>query len=171
MSRAHGASGTVPCTSAAMTPSPYKSKTLAAWLAVIGGTLGFHRLYLHGFADRLAWLHVLPTLIGAIGVLRMRELGQDDRLSWLLIPILGLMIAQAMLHAIVYGLTPDERWDSRHNPGLQPRSTGWGPVLAVIVALLVGATALMGTIAFGGQKFFEWQLEGTRAQSSSLPTR
>jgi hypothetical protein len=31
-------------------------------------------------------------------------------------------------------------------------------VLGVIVALLLGAGVLMGTIAFGGQKFFEWQL-------------
>ncbi len=141
-----------------------KSKTLAAWIAVIGGTIGLHRLYLYGLADRLAWLHLLPTLAGAVGVLRMRELGQDDRLAWLLIPLLGLMIAQGMLCAIVYGLTPDERWDARHNPGSPVQPTGWGPVLAVITALLVGATALMGSIAFGGQKFFEWQLEapGTR---------
>jgi hypothetical protein len=139
----------------------YKSKTLAAWLAVAGGAFGLHRLYLHGFGNLLAWLHVVPFLAGSIGVTRMRELGQDDRLSWLLIPVLGLMVAQGMLHAIVYGLTPDERWDQRHNAGLAPRRTGWAAVIAVVIALLVGATVLMGTIAFGGQKFFEWQLEST----------
>ena len=138
---------------------PYhRSKTLATWLAVIGGTLGLHRLYLRGLGDVLAWLHLLPTGIGLMGVLRMRELGQDDALSWLLVPVLGLMIAQSMLCAIVYGLTPDEKWEARHNPGRPARSTGWGPVLGVIVALLLGAGVLMGTIAFGGQKFFEWQL-------------
>lgn len=149
----------------------YKSKTLAAWLAVIGGVVGLHRLYLRGLNDTLAWLHWLPSLAGAIGVLRMRDLGQDDRLSWVLIPFLGLMIAQAMLHAIVYGLTPDERWDMRHNPRFEPQRTGWGPVLAVITALMIGATVLMGTIAFGGQKFFEWQLEASRSdgRSGSLP--
>lgn len=145
----------------------HKSKSIAAWLAVIGGTLGWHRLYLRGWGDKLAWLHLVPTLIGYAGVLRMRELGQDDRLSWLLVPLLGLMIAQAMLHAIIYGLTPDERWDARYNPGDRRSATGWVPVLAVIVALLIGATALMGTIAFGGQKFFEWQLEGSRAAQPS----
>lgn len=145
----------------------YKSKSVAAWLAVIGGTLGLHRLYLRGWGDKLAWLHLLPTLIGYLGVLRMRDLGQDDRLSWLMIPLLGLMIAQGMMCAIVYGLTADERWDARHNPGSEVHATGWIPVFAVIVALLVGATALMGTIAFGGQKFFEWQLEGTSAGQPS----
>ena len=137
----------------------YKSKTLATWLAVGGGAFGLHRLSLQGFGNLLAWLHVVPFLVGAAGVFRMRELGQDDRLSWLLIPVLGLMVAQGMLHAIVYGLTPDDLWDQRHNPGLPARHSGWAAIVAVITALLVGATVLMGTIAFGGQKFFEWQLE------------
>ena len=154
-----------------MTTAFYKSKTVAAWLAVIGGAVGLHRLYLHGLHNKLGWLHLLPAGIGYLGVLRMRELGQDDRLSWLLIPVLGLMIAQGMLHAIVYGLTPDERWDERHNPGQPGVGTRWGPVLAVITALLVGATVLMGTIAFGGQKFFEWQLERDPAQASSHSPR
>lgn len=143
-----------------------RSKTLATWIAVLGGTLGLHRLYLRGFGDVLAWLHPLPTALGLLGVLRMREIGQDDLLSWLLIPLLGLMIAQSMLCAIVYGLTPDEKWAARHNPGQAPQATGWGPVLGVILALLLGAGVLMGTIAFGGQKFFEWQLgqSGPRAE-------
>jgi len=145
--------------------SPYRSKTIATWLAVIGGTLGLHRFYLHGFGDRLGWLHALPTAAGLVGVQRMRELGQDDRLAWLLIPLLGLMISQAMLCAIVYGLTPDANWDARHNPGHAARATGWGPVLGVIAALLLGAAVLMGTVAFGGQRFFEWQLEDQRSSS------
>ncbi|HET6150222.1 MAG TPA: hypothetical protein VFH68_21965, partial [Polyangia bacterium] len=53
--------------------------------------------------------------------------------------------------------TPDARWDERYNPTLPPRQTGWGPVLGAIVALIAGGIVLMGTIAFGGQKFFEWQ--------------
>ena len=89
----------------------------------------------------------------------MRAFGQDDRLSWLMIPVLGVMLSQGMLHAIVYGLKADEPWDRLRNPGHPGRATGWGAVMGVIVALLVGATILMGTVAFGGQKFFEWQLE------------
>jgi hypothetical protein len=139
--------------------SHYRSKSLATWIAVFGGVLGLHRFYLHGFRDLVGWLHPLPTLLGSIGVLRMRDLGQDDRLDWLLIPLLGLMISLAMLMAIVYALTPDERWEQRYNPGQPMRATGWAPVLGAIVALLIGATALMGTVAFSGQRFFEWQLE------------
>ncbi len=135
----------------------YRSKTAATWIALLFGTLGLHRFYLHGFSDWKGWLHPLPTAIGLIGVQRMNELGQDDHVAWLLIPLLGLMIAQAMLMAIFYGLTPDARWAERYR---QPvRATAWGPVFGVIVALLVGASVLMGTVAFGGQRFFEYQLE------------
>ncbi len=143
----------------------YKSKTLATWLALLGGSLGLHRLYLRGSRDALAWLHPLPTLAGLLGAWRVLEFGQDDRLSWLLLPLLGLMLAQAALCAIVYGLTPDARWDARHNPGAPVHATAWGPVLGVIAALMLGATALMATIAFSGQRYFEWQVEASRALS------
>ena len=136
----------------------YRSKTLATWLALIGGSLGLHRFYLFGLRDALGWLHCVPTVAGLIGVRRMLDFGQDDRLAWLLLPLLGLMLAQAALCAIVYGLTADPLWDARHNPGAAVRATGWGPVLGAIAALIVGATALMATIAFSGQRYFEWQV-------------
>ena len=143
----------------------YRSKTLATWIALIGGSLGLHRLYLHGARDMWAWLHPLPTLAGLVGVARVLELGQDDHIAWLLLPVLGLMLAQAALCAIVYGLTPDARWDERHNPGASVHATAWAPVLGVIAALIIGATALMATIAFSGQRYFEWQVEESRALS------
>jgi TM2 domain len=136
----------------------FKSKTLATWLALLLGTLGAHRFYLRGVRDVWAWLHLWPTLAGLYGVQRAQALGQDDRLSWLLLPLLGLMAAQACLAAILYGLTPDAAWAERHAQPLV--ETRWGPVLGVIAALMVGATALMATIAFTGQRFFEWQLGG-----------
>ncbi len=144
---------------------PYRYKTLATWLAVLAGTLGAHRFYLYGWRDTVGWMHPLPSLIGLAGAVRMHNLGQDDRLASLLVPLLGLMISLSMLTAIIYGLTPDERWDQRHNPELAPHSTGWLPVLAVITALLVGASVLMGTIAFSGQRLFEWQLDAARTVS------
>ncbi|MEW6705124.1 MAG: hypothetical protein AB1430_09775 [Pseudomonadota bacterium] len=149
-------------TQAAVTPPHYRSKTLATWIAVLGGSLGLHRFYLHGFRDWLGWLHPLPTLLGFYGLQRVQALGQDDPLSWLLIPLLGLMVAQAMLMAILYGLTPDEKWDAHHNPGFPVHATRWVPVLGVITALMLGAGVLMATIAFGGQRFFEWQIEEAR---------
>ena len=133
-----------------------RSKTVATWLALLGGSLGAHRFYLYGRRDLPAWLHPWPTLAGLAGALRMRMLGQDDHAAWLLIPLLGLMLAQAMLAAIVYGLTPDERWAARF---AQPvRASGWPAVIGVVAALMVGGVVLMGTVAFAGQKFFEYRL-------------
>lgn len=131
-----------------------RSKTLATWLAVVGGSFGLHRFYLHGWRDRQAWLHPWPTLAGLYGVHRMRSLGQDDVLSWLLIPLVGLMVAATMLVAIVQGLTPDERWNARWNAGRPPCRSGWLAVLGVIVALMLGAGALMATIAFSAEHYF-----------------
>jgi hypothetical protein len=143
----------------------YRSKTVATWLGVIAGALGAQRFYLRGARDTVAWLHLPPTLVGLWGAWRMHLLGQDDRLSWLLVPVLGVMLSLSMLAAIVSALTPDARWDARYNPAFAPRQTRWGPVLGAIAALLIGGIVLMGTIAFAGQRFFEWQMEAARAQA------
>ncbi|WP_077035689.1 NINE protein [Pelomonas sp. KK5] len=136
----------------------YKSKAAATWLALALGSLGVHRLYLRGFGDRLAWLHAAPTLVGLYGVQRMDQLGQDDRLAWLLIPFLGAMLVQGMIHGIVYGLTPDERWNARWNPGQPERASGWAAVIGVVCCVFLGGIVLMSTIAFSAQRYFESQV-------------
>ncbi|MDE2401572.1 MAG: hypothetical protein KGL90_07880 [Burkholderiales bacterium] len=150
---------TTPCAA----PVPLKSKTLATWITLLGGPMGLHRFYLYGFGDLWGWLHPIPTLVGAWGIRRVQELGLDDRLSWILIPILGFMVAYTMLQAIVYGLTPDERWHQRHNPQLVGQadlpSSGWAVVIGIVLALMLGATVLMSTIAFSGQRYFESQVD------------
>lgn len=149
-------------------PTHTRSKAIAAWLAVLGGAIGLHRMYLYGLADRWAWVQAACTGLGLLGLQRVQSLGQDDRLSWLLLPVLGLSIAAAMLAAIVHALTPDERWNQRFNPGREPSRTGWASVLAAVAALMIGGVALMGSIAYGGQKFFEWQLEEGPAQAQKI---
>ncbi|MBY0467858.1 MAG: hypothetical protein K2Q07_02645 [Burkholderiaceae bacterium] len=139
--------------------SAAKSKTLATWIAIVGGSLGLHRFYLHGFRDLPGWLHPWPTLIGLYGVLRARSLGQDDQLAWVLIPFIGCTIVASMLCAIVYGLTSDEKWNARFNAGRTGSRSGWAAVLGAMLALLVGAGVLMATIAFAAQRYFEYQVE------------
>ena len=172
--------GTVPASAAASATTPPahpagqgrpKSKTLATWLALLGGTLGLHRFYLHGLRDVWAWLHPWPSLLGLAGVIRMRNLGQDDHAAWLLIPLFGLMLSVAMLSTIVLGLTPDERWGQRFAPGRPTPRTRWGAVIPVVIALLVGGAALMGTLAFGGQKFFEYQAIEAERAAQATPSR
>jgi hypothetical protein len=97
-----------------------KNKTLAAWLAFLGGPLGLHRFYLNGLGDWLGWLLPIPTALGLYGIQRVQELGQDDALSWILVPLLGFTIAGCALQAIVYGLMTPEKWNLRFNPGASP---------------------------------------------------
>jgi hypothetical protein len=141
----------------------YRSKTLATWLAFVGGSFGLHRIYLYGARDRWAWLHPWPTLLGLYGVQRMRALGQDDQLAWLLIPVLGFMLAGTMLVAIVHGLTPDDKWNARFNPHGPAHRSVWLAVLGVVAALLVGAGVLMATIAFSAEHYFAYQIEARKS--------
>jgi hypothetical protein len=131
------------------------SQTLATCLALVGGGLGLHRFYLYGFKDLFGWLFVPPTLTGLYGIWRMRELGMDDRLAWVLAPVLGLSLSAAMLAAIVYGLTASERWGPNRD-NAQVWESPWLRVTGAVVALMIGSTVLITTIAFSAQRFFEW---------------
>ena len=146
-----------------------KNKTLSVWLALMGGPLGLHRFYLFGKADALGWLLPIPTALGLYGVMRARTLGLDDHWSWILIPLVGFTIAACALNAIVYGLASCENWNARFNATPvdaqdQPAAgqTGWLTVLALVVGLLMGTTALISSLAFSFQRYFEWQVELAR---------
>ena len=130
-----------------------RSKAVATWLAVLGGSLGLHRFYLHGARDAWAWLHPWPTLVGAYGFWRLRQFGTDDLLGSRLVPLLGAMLAVGLLAAIVYCLAPAERWRVRF--GERGAGSGWATVIGVVVALAVGATATMASIAYTAQRYFE----------------
>ncbi|MEO8250338.1 MAG: hypothetical protein ABI589_13305 [Burkholderiales bacterium] len=147
-------------------PTRLKNKTLAAWLAFIGGPLGLHRFYLFGFGDMLAWLHPIPTALGIYGIERVQRYGVDDQWSWVLIPLLGFVIATSCLTAIVYGLATRERWNARHNPGADPEhpagGTSWATIGAVVLALMIGTGVLMASLAFSFQRYFEYQVEEAR---------
>lgn len=131
------------------------SKAIATWLAFLGGSLGLHRLYLHGFRDPWAWLFPWPTLAGAYGFWRMRDGGVDDALGAMLVPLLGAMLAGTMLVAIVYGLTSEERWVAKHGGDAESARSGWPTLIAVALALATGAAIAMATIAFTAQRYFE----------------
>lgn len=146
-----------------------KNKTLAAWLAFLGGPFGLHCFYLRGFGSVLGWLLPIPTVLGLYGIERVRMYGMDDFWSWVLIPLLGFTIAGCALTAIVYGLMTEEKWNARYNAGAPldalPGRTGWLTIGAVVLALAFGTTILMASIAFSFQRFFENQVEEGRKMS------
>ena len=143
-----------------------KNKTLAAWLALVGGPLGLHRFYLRGFGDLLGWLLPIPTAIGLYGIERVQQYGQDDQWSWVLIPFAGFTFAGCALMAIIYGLMPVEKWNARFNPAgaAESRSggTNWFTIAAVVLALMIGTGVLMASIVFSFQRYFEYQVEEGR---------
>lgn len=143
-----------------------KNKTLATWLAFWAGPLGLHRFYLYGFADMLGWLLPIPTALGFYGLERVQQFGQDDTLSWMLIPLLGFTMAGCALNAIIYGLTPIEKWNAKFNPQaeiLTPSGrTNWGTIIGIATALLLGTTVLMASLVFSFQRYFEYQIEAAR---------
>jgi hypothetical protein len=143
-----------------------KNKNIAAWLALIGGPLGLHRFYLFGMGDLLGWLLPVPTALGLYGIERVQQNGLDDLWSWLLIPLLGFTMAGCALTAIVYGLMTPEKWNARYNrsatPEAAPGHTNWFTIGAMVLALLLGTTALLSSIAFSFQRYFEYQVEEAR---------
>ena len=143
-----------------------KNKTVAAWLAFLGGPLGLHRFYLHGLGDLPGWLLPIPTALGLYGIERVQQMGLDDHWSWVLIPLLGFTIAGCALRAILYGLTTPERWNARFNPtapaDAAPGQTHWLTIGAIVVSLMIGTAVLMASLAFSFQRYFEYQIEEAR---------
>lgn len=142
-----------------------KNKTLTVWLTLTVGALGLHRLYL-GRYDWVAKLAPAPTLLGLYGVLRARSLGVDDQLSWLLMPLLGFMLAGCALNSLVYGLMSTEKWNASFNPEQLESTAGatnWLTVGGLVAALGLGTTVLMATLAFSIQRSFEYQMQESQA--------
>ena len=143
-----------------------KNKTIASWLAFLGGPLGLHRFYLYGTSDLLAWLLPMPTALGLYGLERAQQFGLDDPLSWILIPLLGFTISGCALTAVVYALTSAEKWNAQFNPAALPDAaagkTQWVTIGAIVLSLLIGTTVLISSIVFSFQHYFEFQIEEAR---------
>lgn len=125
----------------------FRVKALAGLLALLGGSLGAHRLYL---GARLWWLYPVVALPALGWAARMQEWYRDP----------GFFVAASvalvgLVEAIVFCLTPDERWDARWNPGASRRSSsGWAAVLIAIAALMLGAILMMSVLAIALEGYF-----------------
>ena len=143
-----------------------KNKTVATWLAFLGGPLGLHRFYLRGLGDTLGWAFPIPTALGLYGIDRIATNGIDDQLSWMLVPLLGFTIATCALMAIIYGLMAPEKWNARYNPGLTPDAlpgrTNWFTVVGIAASLMIGTAILMASLAYSFEHYFQYQIEEAR---------
>jgi hypothetical protein len=143
-----------------------KNKTVASWLAFLGGPLGLHRFYLRGIGDPIGWLLPVPTLLGVYGILRAQAYGLDDVWAWWLVPLLGITFASCALVAIIYGLMTREKWNARFNAGAAEDDvaggTNWYTIGAVVLSLMIGTGVLMATLAWSFYNYFNWQVEEGR---------
>lgn len=121
----------------------HKNKTLASFLAFLFGGFGIHRFYLGGRSDLWGWLHLLS--LPASGL--VLTFFPDLPLFFGLMPLI-LSTLVALLETLIIGLTPDEKWDAKHNPASGRTSASrWPLALLLVLTAGVGATALIATIA------------------------
>ena len=122
-----------------------------------------------GRRDSVGWALLLMSLLGIYGFERAQSFGLDDPLSWWLVPLLGLSIAISALHTLYWGLMPTERWNSLYNPNASSDAlsgkTHWLTVMALVLSLMVGTTALLSSLAYGFQRYFESQIEASQQLS------
>lgn len=121
----------------------HKNKTLATFLALVSGGLGAHRFYLYGPKDGWAWVHLsaLPVSLALL----LTQIAQPRIFAAYPLAVSALA---GFIAALAIGVTPDDKWDGRHNPdsGRQSQS-GWPVVLLLVLTLGVGSTALFAAIA------------------------
>jgi TM2 domain-containing membrane protein YozV len=121
----------------------FNNKTLATFLAMVLGALGVHRFYLKGSTDRLGLLHVCSIPVAGL----VYGLGHAPNPFWVLLPLLVSAIA-GFIEALVIGLTPDDKWDAAYNAQAGRRSqSNWLLAVLLVATLMIGATALIATIA------------------------
>ena len=129
---------------------PHRSKPLAGALALFFGWAGAHRMYL---GSRIWWLYPLVAM-PAMGL--AFALGGDE---WFRHPgffVAALVALVAMLEAILISLTPDAKWDARHNAGSGITSANrWAPVFVAILSLMFGATLMMSVLAIALEAYFD----------------
>lgn len=123
----------------------HKNKVLAMLLAIFLGGAGIHRFYLYGKRDFLAWNYLLALLLFICAVV----VAQGPH-SWTIsvITLFPVSIYMSLVEAIVIGLTPDDKWDTRFNPhsGQSTRSR-WPVAVLLVLTFAIGITALLISIS------------------------
>lgn len=121
----------------------HKNKTFATLLASILGSVGTHRFYLFDKKDAWGWTHLAAVPC----TLLLMWLKPGQPLLFLAAPLVISTLA-AFIEALVIGLTPDEKWDAKHNPGSGGQSkSGWPLAILLVLTMGGGAIAVIAAIA------------------------
>jgi len=67
---------------------------------------------------------------------------------------------------LYWGLLSQTDWNQRYNPDADIEAhsgrTNWLTVGALVLSMMIGATALISSLAYGFQRYFESQIEEAR---------
>lgn len=121
----------------------HKNKTVATFLATFLGGLGLHRVYLHGWQDKWAWLHFASLPASAL-----IALAAPDQ-PWMFTgSLLVLSVLAGCIESLTIGVTPDDVWDARFNLNSGQQSmSGWPLAVLLVLTVGAGATALIAAMA------------------------
>jgi hypothetical protein len=115
-----------------------------------------------GWRDSWGWAMALLSLLGLYGYERAQTMGLDDPLSWFLLPVVGLTITASAMQALYWGLMSKANWNSLYNPSEDAEhkagSTNWFTVIAMVLSMILGTTAMLSSLAYGFQRYFEAQI-------------
>lgn len=121
----------------------HKNKTLATFLALVLGGFGVHRFYLRGSLDKIGLLHVCSIPVAGL----VYGLAPEANVFFKVLPLVVSYIA-GFIEALVLGLTPDEKFDAAYNAGSGKASDSrWILAVLLVTTMMVGAVAVIGTIA------------------------
>lgn len=124
-------------------PTTHKNKTVAAFLALVMGWAGVHRVLLRGSRDKWALLHLASVPASALVLF----LAPHANIFYQLLPVIVSFLA-GLLEGLVIGLITDEKFDGRYNAGSSRQSASNWPLALILVAMmLVGTIALIATIS------------------------
>lgn len=121
----------------------HKNKTFSTFLAATLGSLGVYRFYLYGRKDFTGWAHFATLPLSLLLVTSRPE----QPLLFMAMPLI-LSSFVGLVTALVFGLTPDEKWDHLHNrdSGRQSQS-GWLLVILLVLAFGAGAVGVIAAMA------------------------
>ncbi|MFJ7567163.1 NINE protein [Herminiimonas sp. NPDC097707] len=128
-----------------MTNTSHKNKTLATLLAVVLGGPGIHRFYLYGFRDFWAWNYVAAFFLFVCALVLAQG---PHTLGITLLTLFPISIFAGWIEAMVIGLTPDKKWDARHNANsARSSASGWLLILLLVLTFACGFTTFIVCIA------------------------
>jgi len=125
--------------------SKHLSKTSATLLAVLLGGTGAHRFYLYGAKDFWAWIYLAAFLIFALALILAQA---PHSIAVSVLVLFPLSIFAGWIEALTIGLTPDEKWDAKHNAlSAQQSDSRWSVVILIVLTFACGFTTIVIAMA------------------------